>query len=107
MDARIEVQCRRCGRVELPAAAIDLVVDHGDATYGFTCPRCDHRVRRPANATVIRMLELGGVAPHAPLRHPEHLDDTAGDLPAFTADDLLDFHQLLATDDWLTALVGG
>lgn len=107
MDARIEVQCRTCGRVRIAPSAIDLVIDDrdaADASYGFTCPGCDRHERRPANRTVIRMLELGGVAGHPPLRHPEQLDAGARDLPPFTLDDLLDLHELLADPDWHLAL---
>jgi len=106
MDARIEVQCRTCGRVQIAADAIDLVVDRDTAaaSYGFTCPGCDRHIRRPANKTVVRMLELGGVAAHPPLQHPERLDDEAVGLPPFTLDDLLDFHELLQDPHWHLAL---
>lgn len=77
--------------------------------YGFECPRCEVFVVKPAGANAVELLLEGGVelstsrtAPweRAPV-HPE--GPPPG--PAFTLDDVLGFHELLATPDWFSRLL--
>ncbi len=76
--------------------------------YGFQCPSCEVFVVKPAGEHAVELLLEGGVElstdTHAPWeRGPRHPEDPAGG-PAFTADDLLDLHQKLASDDWFEEL---
>ncbi len=106
----IKATCPTCGEVGLTPDEIELRVDSLDAAasfYAFACPTCRDTVRKPADARIVRLLMSGGVAvrpadPAAPRRRrlAERFDG-----PPFTHDDLLDFHTLLARDDWFDALV--
>ncbi len=103
----IKATCPTCGEVALTPDEVELWIDRGardDSFYAFTCPACLCVVRKPADERVIRLLTSGGVevrdvAPAAPPRPPRF------DGPAFTHDDLLDFHTLLAQDDWFDDLL--
>jgi predicted RNA-binding Zn-ribbon protein involved in translation (DUF1610 family) len=119
---RIRTLCPTCGEVDLRPHDISLYVIGRDADdvregseYRFDCPDCGQDVIKPADGRVVRLLTTGGVAaeyfPAADvatevararqeLSHPEGM--AWG--PAFTTDDLLDFHLLLQTDDWFDTL---
>lgn len=103
----IKATCPTCGEVSLTPEDIELRVDrfdNADSYYAFTCPECLCAVRKPANERVVRLLISGGVEvfdleqPRVPLG--ERFDG-----PPISHDDLLDFHALLADDDWFDALV--
>lgn len=116
---RIRATCPDCGEVELRPDDISLEIvrdDEGDigdgSAYHFSCPDCLLTVTKPADERVARLLLTGGVAvtvsdgPEAGSA-PAHPEQPAAG-PAFTPDDLLAFHELLASDDWyphLEALV--
>ncbi len=73
-------------------------------SYAFPCPKCGEFVEKPADDRIVRLLLSGGVMP-VPVHVPaEALEVREG--PAFTLDDILDFHELLQTDDWMEALTG-
>jgi ribosomal protein S27E len=55
------VRCPECGRVELGADRLRLVVRETGAFYRFRCPGCDDSVRRPAGEKLVAMLAGGGV----------------------------------------------
>lgn len=58
-------RCPLCGRVELRADQLRLVVrpDVPDKSfYLFRCPSCDDSVRRPAGERIVELLSDGGVA---------------------------------------------
>lgn len=119
---RIRATCPACGEVELRPDEIELHVvgpdpdDVGDgSSYRFDCPSCCDEVNKPADARIARLLASGGVAVTCTgdlelaatvaaavedISHPEGY--VLG--PAFTADDLLDFHELLQTDGWFDQL---
>lgn len=101
----IRATCPTCGEVGLTPDDIELRVDEVDGEtsfYAFTCPTCIDRVRKPADERVVRLLLSGGVEAQALVRvRPS----TRHDGPAFTHDDLLDFHTLLETDDWFDGLL--
>ncbi len=65
--------------------------------YEFSCPHCLAQVRLAAPARVLELLALSGAAlrPRAP----------APSASALTPDDLLEFHELLASEDWWPRLV--
>ena len=104
----IRATCPTCGEVGLTPDEIDLRVDPGGgnpAFYAFHCPTCLVVVRKPADDRIVRLLASGGVEIRQ-LISPSSRHSG----PPFTHDDLLDFHGLLATDDWfseLEALVRG
>jgi hypothetical protein len=106
----IKATCTTCGEVTLTPEEVELWLDRSmreDSFYAFTCPTCLCVVRKPADERVIRLLTTGGVevrhvASAAPAKPPRFSG------PRFTHDDLLDFHTLLADDEWfgeLAALV--
>lgn len=103
----IRATCPTCGEVGLTPDDIELRVDdeqpEGASYYAFTCPSCIDRVHKPADERVVRLLVSGGVdaLPLVRSRPSKH----AGGSP-ITHDDLLDFHALLATDDWFDQLLG-
>lgn len=102
----IKATCPTCGEVSLTSEDVELRVfpdgAHEDF-YAFDCPDCAQRVRKPADARVVRLLRTGGVEPTEAADHPEQPPQ---DLPPITRDELLDIHELLQRDDWLDAAVG-
>jgi hypothetical protein len=105
----IKATCPTCGEVGLTAEEVELWIDGAErdaSFYAFSCPACLQVVRKPADARVIRLLSGGGVQTRelAPTLQPRF------SAPVLTPDDLLDFHELLATDGWfddVVALVRG
>ncbi len=98
---RIRLGCPRCGDVELGVHDVHLEIalaDPGTSRYRFGCPRCGAQVARPASSRVLLILRAHGVAAHAPDAPPNPL------APAFTLDDVLDFHLLLDSPDWFDRL---
>lgn len=104
----ITTWCPTCGEVTLPPGGFELrlaPVGRAGSHYAFTCPACGAEIRKPADEHVVRLLQVGGV----PVRHLLASSGRRGG-PRLTHDDLLDFHTLLARDDWfddLVALVRG
>lgn len=97
----IKATCPTCGEVGLTPDEVELRVarsERVDSYYAFTCPTCMDEVRKPADRRVVRLLVSGGVAVHD-IEDRIRLGERATG-PALTHDDLLDFHTLLATDDW-------
>lgn len=104
----IRATCPRCGEVEMGAQAILLSVreEEGEGTYSFTCPVCDDTVEKPADRKVVMLLLSAGVDVTR-LGDPEPAaaaEDTKGEAPPLTSDDLIDFHFLLQRDDWFARL---
>ncbi|HWC14464.1 MAG TPA: hypothetical protein VG929_07705 [Actinomycetota bacterium] len=102
----IKATCPGCGEVDLVADDILLRIgsQSGSNTYGFACPECGDFVQKPADERVVRLLLSGGVMPtlvHVPA---EALEPRTG--PPINHDDLLTFHDLLASDDWFDELLG-
>lgn len=100
----IKATCPDCGEVDLTAEDILLRIGAmRDAnTYGFSCPSCGCFVEKPADERVVRLLLSGGVIPmlvHVPA---EALEPHAG--PPINHDDLLEFHELMQSDDWYALL---
>ncbi|MEU8138997.1 hypothetical protein [Streptodolium elevatio] len=60
--ATFTARCPVCGRVELTADQLRLVVRPGKSFYVFRCPGCDDSVRRPAGEKIVELLSDGGVA---------------------------------------------
>ncbi|MBW3665544.1 MAG: hypothetical protein KY469_20810 [Actinobacteria bacterium] len=116
--ATIRAVCNSCNaQVDLRPAEIAAHVPDGsrpethEGSYAFRCSACRTFVVKPADDRVIGLLVAGGVeisssddAPWSHLRHPEA---PLPDGPALTLDDLIDFHELLETDDWFATLIDG
>lgn len=105
MATRIRASCEECGDVELRVGDVHvrICIDDNAGTYVFRCPRCTMSVTKDAEPRVVDLLMASGVevthwALPAELRERRHG-------PAFTHDDLLDFHELLAGDDWQQELL--
>lgn len=100
----IKATCPRCGEVELTPDDLELrVCTHAPASYyAFECPACKERVQKPADDRVVQLLISGGVRASV-WELPEELSEMH-DGPAFTFDDLLDFHLLLEQPDWFERL---
>jgi hypothetical protein len=104
---RIRASCADCGDVELRVddVHVRLCADDNAGSYVFRCPRCDMAVVKDAEQRVVDLLLASGVSMTTWTLPAELLEDR-GDHPAFTHDDLLDFHALLEGDDWLDELLG-
>ncbi len=111
---RIRASCPECGEVDLRPTDVTLhVVRYGEddvaagSSYRFACPDCDELVTKPADERIAQLLTTGGVevevagAGRFEPVHPEFPPQG----PALTPDDLIDFHQLLETDDWFEQLL--
>jgi hypothetical protein len=98
-----------------PEAILLSVLQGGrEGTYRFTCPTCFDAVEKRADRKIVALLVSAGVdvASRDELEErtasmfdqEDELPDPRGPLPggpAFTADDLIDFHYLLADDRYI------
>jgi hypothetical protein len=101
----IKTTCPSCGEVDLTADKVELRIAIGGrgTSYAFNCPRCDDRVRKPADSRVVQLLISGGIAPEVVAddddnsasreMHPSR--GTRSAAPTITYDDLLEFHKEL------------
>jgi predicted RNA-binding Zn-ribbon protein involved in translation (DUF1610 family) len=102
----IRTNCPRCGEVEMRADVILLTVEpqSGEGTYSFVCPSCEDLVEKPADRKIVSLLKSVGV--DVAERQPSIEEaETRPEGPAFTLDDVIDFHFLLGRDDWFEALM--
>jgi predicted RNA-binding Zn-ribbon protein involved in translation (DUF1610 family) len=102
----IKATCPDCGEIDLTPDDILLRIGSAQSanTYAFSCPSCGFFIEKPADERVIRLLLSGGVMPtlvHVPA---EALEPHYG--PRINHDDLLEFHELLQTDNWFQQLEG-
>ncbi len=112
----IRTTCPRCGEVDMGPEAILLSVMQGgrEGTYRFTCPTCFDAVEKRADRKIVALLVSAGVD----VMSRDELDGRTGSLfdqegepadprgplpsgPAFTIDDLIDFHYLLLDDRYI------
>lgn len=112
---RIRTRCPECGVVHMELSAITLSLDVG--VYAFICPECQVEVTKVASQTTLMLLTAAGVAPadsnpfaDADLEPPDEelaFEDWAPDpqAPAFTLNDLIDFHFRLREDTELHELL--
>ena len=100
----IRATCPTCGEVELTPDDIELrVCTHAPASYyQFCCPLCSEDIQKPADDRVVQLLISGGVSATVWELPEEVRESHAG--PAFTFDDLLDFHLMLQQPDWFDSL---
>lgn len=107
------------------AASVLLVVEAGttEGTYRFVCPGCEDTIEKRADRKVVMLLLSAGVEVREVSREVVNMDHPAvrshqpsfedlveeklvpsAEEPAFTLDDLIDFHFLLQEDDWFDEL---
>jgi hypothetical protein len=102
--AVVRATCDECGDIQLTAedVAVRLCLDDQRASYVFQCPECGAPVARPLESRLVEVLASSG-SPVSLWHLPAELTEPH-DGAAFTHDDLLDFHELLGSDDWFEAL---
>lgn len=100
MATRIRASCEECGDVELRVddVTVRVCIDDDAGSYVFRCPSCGMSVVKDADPRVVELLVTSGVEVTAWSIPAELHEARRG--PAFTHDDLLDFHELLETDSW-------
>ena len=107
----IRTTCPRCGEVDMGPEAILLSVRQNgrEGSYRFTCPNCADDVEKRADRKIVALLVSAGVDidPGEELvgSQPELLFDdeldprgVLPDGPAFSIDDVIEFHYLLEDD---------
>ena len=104
----IRVTCQSCGAVALLRPAHILLLaddDEASGTYLFLCPMCGCVTARSAGSDERLVLLRAGVADAREESRPDRPGPArTADSPPLTPDDLLDFHLLLAEDDWFSQL---
>ena len=103
----IRASCGDCGDVELsvPDVRVRRCLDDGRSTYVFRCPSCRFPVVKPADARVVELLCDSGVALDEWHLPAELVEGGRGGAP-IDHDDLIDFHAMLAGEDWYELLDG-
>jgi len=99
--AKFKAECPHCGVIGLRAGDLTVRRCHDredESAYRFRCPLCERPVVRGASPAICRLLTSAGVEQEVWTRPTELDEHPAG--PAFTPDDLLDFHVLLQEDTW-------
>jgi hypothetical protein len=118
----IRTTCPRCGEVDMGPEAISLSVRSSgrEGSYRFTCPRCDDSVEKRADRKIVALLVSAGVDleprgssdagetlfDQEPIATIEALEQ-AMDGPAFTIDDVIEFHFLLEDERYLHQFLAG
>lgn len=96
----IRATCPACGDIQLSVrdVSVRICADDNRSSYCFLCPTCGFGVAKDADQRIVDLLVSSGVRMdvwHVP---DELLEEKDG--PAFSHDDLLDFHLLLEGDAW-------
>jgi predicted RNA-binding Zn-ribbon protein involved in translation (DUF1610 family) len=110
----IRTTCPRCGEVDMGPQSIMLSVVRGgrEGTYRFTCPTCMDAVEKRADRKIVALLVSAGVdvAGRGTLTETDTLFDhealspeprSLPSGPAFTIDDVIDFHFKLEDDAYI------
>ena len=79
----------------------------GEGVYSFVCPVCEDLVEKPADRKIVSLLKSVGVELSEREEAASERPETRPDGPPFTLDDVIDFHFLLAGDDWFDRLTAG
>ncbi len=100
----IRATCPTCGDVELTPRDLKVMVcsTNGEATYGFRCPGCKFLVSKKTDKQVVEVLVSSGVSMSF-WRLPAELNESHDGEP-INYDDLIDFHYLINSDDWIIRL---
>jgi hypothetical protein len=107
----IRTTCPSCGQVDVGADAVLLEVldDSSRGIYSFVCPSCRQDVEKWADRKAVALLVSAGVEVERG-RHPSDDDPLEDERtrregvpggPAFTLDDVIDFHFLLEDDRYI------
>lgn len=92
------------------AVLLHVLQGDSDGIYSFICPACREDVEKRADRRIIALLVSAGVGAEDRSGHPStaRFGDTEPDprgplpkSPAFTLDDLIDFHFLLQDDRYI------
>ncbi len=104
--ATIKAECHTCGAVRLRVAdlTVKICADDDRGAYRFRCPRCERAVLHDATSAICALLVSVGVEEEVWSLPAELREQHDG--PAFTPDDMLDFHLLLDGGDWANRLAG-
>jgi hypothetical protein len=107
----IRTTCPRCGEVDMGPEAILLSVrdDGREGSYRFTCPGCADDVEKRADRKIVALLVSAGVDIAQSDRDPVQAamlfdDEDERPLPtgpAFSIDDVIEFHFLLQDDRYI------
>jgi hypothetical protein len=103
----IRVTCQSCGAVTGIRPDQILLLADPDQTAGgylFLCTSCERLTVRPAGPADLEALIAAGVRDAREAGRSTGRSPQAVELPPLTRDDLLDFHLLLATDEWFSQL---
>ena len=104
---KIRVTCESCGVAALLRPDQILLLadpDKASGTYLFLCPTGGCVTAKSAGSEELQVLLVAGVADAGEESRPSRPSArTVGSTP-LTPDDLLDFHLLLAEDDWFSQL---
>ncbi|MBA2607727.1 MAG: hypothetical protein H0U92_02185 [Actinobacteria bacterium] len=100
--ALVRASCPACGDVELPGAALHarMCETTGEGSYSFGCPECGTVVVKPADQRLLDLLVASGIVLTSWSLPGELAEVHEGDPISY--DDILVFHDLLATDDWFS-----
>jgi hypothetical protein len=107
----IRTTCPSCGEVDIGADAVVLEVldDNSRGIYSFVCPSCRQDVEKWADRKAVALLVSAGVdveegrrpANGGPFEDEWMRGEGVPDGPAFTLDDVIDFHFLLEDDRYI------
>jgi len=107
----IRTTCPRCGEVDMGPEAILLSVkdDGREGSYRFTCPSCADDVEKRADRKIVALLVSAGVdiaQSDRELQSAMLFDDEDGGRslpsgPAFSIDDVIEFHFMLQDDRYI------
>jgi hypothetical protein len=97
----IRTLCDECGEIRLVDGDLTVRRRVGDrnGTVAFRCPRCGTRQIHPLTPEQLRRLADDGIFAVVWL-DPAEVREPKPTGPAFTPDDVLALHELLAAPDW-------
>ncbi|MEY2467777.1 MAG: hypothetical protein QOF21_475 [Actinomycetota bacterium] len=100
--ALVRASCPACGDVELPGTGLKARICEttGEGSYTFTCPECITVVVKPADQRLLDLLVASGISLISWSLPGELAESHEGEPISY--DDILEFHDLLATDDWFS-----
>lgn len=103
--ATIRASCSECGDVELTTrdVAVRVCTHDNQGTYSFRCPSCAQVIVKAAEPRIIELLVASGVKLTTWSMPAELTEPRAGGEP-ISHDDLLDFHALMQSPDWIDNL---
>lgn len=102
--ALVRASCPQCGDVELPGSELKARVCEttGEGSYSFACPECETVIVKPADQRLVDLLVASGITLTKWSLPGELAEAHNGDPISY--DDILAFHDLLATDDWFSVV---